>query len=415
MAVVQEMGKPNWVRTCDDLAQHVCTQIKQRSSGYDEIHVVFDRYDLDVSLKASTRARRLGGSTPICYSMTDNTPLSKVPLKKLLSHTNTKDQLTSYFSEKILDTYKESHQTVIVAYKQIAISNKVNIDTLHLHSSHEEADTKLMLHAKHAAETGATSLDIQSPDTDVLVLAIRRYPELHTSTNFITGSSGARRTISLQRLYTKLGARNAASLPGFHAFTGTDQTGRFSGKSKTTCFKTFISSSDDIKDAFCTIGKTILPTEDTHAKLEEFVCQLYASGTLLRDVASLRWRLFCKNQAEGEKLPPTKGALHQATLRAHYQAMIWEADTVPMPNLPDPTDYGWTVNEDVYCAVPTLNPPAPKAVVELIRCQCLRSKCETRCSCKQHNMYCSEMCVCASNIDNCQNKIENASLFGLAK
>ncbi len=66
MAVVQEMGEPNWVRTCDDLAKHFCTQIKQRSSGYDEIHVVFDRYDLDVSLKASTRARRLGGSTPIC-------------------------------------------------------------------------------------------------------------------------------------------------------------------------------------------------------------------------------------------------------------------------------------------------------------------------------------------------------------
>ena len=54
----------------------------------------------------------------------------------------------------------------------------------------------------------------------------------------------------------------------------------------------------------------------------------------MTDVASLRWKLFCRIQAEGEKLPPTKGALHQKIISAHYQAMIWDADVVPISDLP---------------------------------------------------------------------------------
>ena len=42
----------------------------------------------------------------------------------------------------------------------------------------EEADTKIILHALDASAQGATQLSIYSPDTDVLVLALRRYPDL---------------------------------------------------------------------------------------------------------------------------------------------------------------------------------------------------------------------------------------------
>ena len=45
-----------------------------------------------------------------------------------------------------------------------------------LRSTHEEADTKLILHAVHAADRRATRIRIFPPDTDVLVLAIRRQP-----------------------------------------------------------------------------------------------------------------------------------------------------------------------------------------------------------------------------------------------
>ena len=40
-----------------------------------------------------------------------------------------------------------------------------------LNSNHEEADTKLLLHAKHGSENGETTIIIKSLDTDVAILA----------------------------------------------------------------------------------------------------------------------------------------------------------------------------------------------------------------------------------------------------
>lgn len=49
-------------------------------------------------------------------------------------------------------------------------------DVAHLQSNQEEADTKMILHALDATANGATQLQIHSSNTDVLVLALRRYP-----------------------------------------------------------------------------------------------------------------------------------------------------------------------------------------------------------------------------------------------
>ena len=48
----------------------------------------------------------------------------------------------------------------------------------YLDSNQEEADTKLLLHAVDATVSGATRIDIILPDTDVIVLALRRYADL---------------------------------------------------------------------------------------------------------------------------------------------------------------------------------------------------------------------------------------------
>ena len=41
-----------------------------------------------------------------------------------------------------------------------------------LECSHEEADTKILLHAQHAAEAGHRTVSIRSPDTDVAIIAV---------------------------------------------------------------------------------------------------------------------------------------------------------------------------------------------------------------------------------------------------
>jgi hypothetical protein len=68
----------------------------------------------------------------------------------------------------------------------------------YLQSNQEEADTKLLLHALDATAFGATRIHIHSPDTDVLILSLRRYPELCEDTSFVTGIGRNHRVIQLK-------------------------------------------------------------------------------------------------------------------------------------------------------------------------------------------------------------------------
>ena len=42
-------------------------------------------------------------------------------------------------------------------------------------------------------------------------------------------------------------------------------------------------------------------------------------------------------------------------------------------------------------------------MVELVKCSCVASKCSGRCSCKAHNLACTEPCQCEGAEDTCNN------------
>lgn len=164
-------------------------------------------------------------------------------------------------------------------------------------------------------------------------------------------------------------------------------------------------ASTTIVEAFRQLGKSSKPSRDTVTALEEFVCQLYSPGTKMKEVGKLRWHLFKKAQAEAERLPPTAAVLELHILRAHYQAMVWYHDNEPHPNLPSPTEYGWSLENNKYVPVVTSLKPAPEAVIELVRCGCRKTQCiNARCSCRKANMVCTEMCACETFDEICQNK-----------
>ena len=75
-------------------------------------------------------------------------------------------------------------------------------DISYLKSDQEEADTKTVLHALDATANGATKTRIHSSDTDVFILALRRYPDLCQNTVFVTGKGDTRPV-------TRAGARGA--------------------------------------------------------------------------------------------------------------------------------------------------------------------------------------------------------------
>ena len=52
---MQQIGSPSDVKNCADLALYFIGKVDELAAAYDEIHVIFDRYDIDTSLKAATR------------------------------------------------------------------------------------------------------------------------------------------------------------------------------------------------------------------------------------------------------------------------------------------------------------------------------------------------------------------------
>ena len=97
----------------------------------------------------------------------------------------------------------------------------------------------MILHAVNAAEKGFT-VHIYSQDTDVLLLALRRVPQLKNGAALIMGKSDNRQKVLLQPIYDKLGSEKASALVNWHALTGCDTTGHIQGKGKKGCFTAFM-------------------------------------------------------------------------------------------------------------------------------------------------------------------------------
>ena len=94
MAELQCLDKPDWVKNCAQLAEHFVATIEQKYGWRDEVRLIFDRYDVTMSLKKATRENykkvrtlsTIGSQIP---------PKSQVPIKKLLAHNKTKMELTT--------------------------------------------------------------------------------------------------------------------------------------------------------------------------------------------------------------------------------------------------------------------------------------------------------------------------------
>ena len=393
-----KLGKPTWVRTGRDLANHLLEIIDNRSKEFDKVHVIFDRYDLPNSLKESTRQFRQGSNRPMVYQISDEAVIEKITLKQLLGSNVNKESLSIYFASHILECNKDSSKTYVVTSKHECKSNKLSVE--HLTSTQEEADTRVLLHAIDVTETGATSLSIQNPDTDVLVLALWKFTSLCDQTSVVVGTGAKRRSILLLPLYKTLGDLLVAALPGFHAFTGCDQTSTIYGKSKVACWNALMKEDEQVSKAFANVGSSAQVRDDVKKMLELYMCHLSVPSTHVTTVKEMRWFLFSKKQHADEKLPPTKAALEQMIKRANYVALVWKECGTSCPDIPAPTSHGWIHDGDRLQAVPTTLLPAPRAVLELIKCGCRGSCITMSCSCKKHNLKCNDMFGC------CETKCE---------
>ena len=228
---------------------------------------------------------------------------------------------------------------------------------------------------------------------------------------FCTGTGVHRREIDVGLIYKALTPLQAQALPGLHALSGADITGSFAGKGKKSFWKAFKSSSDDVLTALTALGDGPISSNMTSC-LATFICRVYLPDTTENSVGAVRWMMFRAHQKESEKLPPTMDALTHALKRANYQAIIWNNNDAN-PELPCPTEFGWTDDNGRRIPVMTTQPPAPEAVLQLIRCNCVKPLCaSSKCKCKSNNLPCTDLCGCGSDEGDCMNTLLKNVLSG---
>ena len=81
MAELQGLSKPGTVRSCAQLADHFIDTIEQKYGRNAEVRLIFDRYDVAMSLKEATRKKSQRDQDPIYYRITDSTDISKVSMR----------------------------------------------------------------------------------------------------------------------------------------------------------------------------------------------------------------------------------------------------------------------------------------------------------------------------------------------
>ena len=89
--------------------------------------------------------------------------------------------------------YATSHSDV---YK---INDTVVERVFQLQINYEEADTQILLHAKHASLTYPKVL-ISSPDTDVFIICLSVHTRIAANFYFLTGVKSSRRIINVSKV-----------------------------------------------------------------------------------------------------------------------------------------------------------------------------------------------------------------------
>ena len=139
--------------------------------------------------------------------------------------------------------------------------------------------------------------------------------------------------------------------------------------------------------------------------VEKLVCQLFFSNKDICPLRALRWRLFTKKLSKSQQLPPTQAALHQAVFRAHYQLLVWNNDIVLNPVLPSPEGFGWKWEEDKEAWIPVMTtlPPAPEAIIHLVKYA--KERCANNCcKCRKAGLTCTDLFRFSDTKEDCKNK-----------
>lgn len=256
---------------------------------------------------------------------------------------------------------------------------------------HEEADTRIILHAIHASETHRRVV-IASSDTDVAIITLFHRSKISADhIQIATGTGDRKRLVDVNAIHSQLTPEFVKSLPALHAISGCDTTSAFVGKGKATIYN-LVKGDIQLQRALSVIGDEYKLT-DLPSEIEILVCRLYSSKK--QKVDDARVEKFAGKSTE-RQLPPTSDALFYHTQRANYQTAIWKRSHLQDMESPQPAGHGWNLIDGKLTVKWMDKPPAPPSILQSIACGCKKTHCTetSNCSCRKAGLQCTDLCQC---------------------
>ncbi len=241
--------------------------------------------------------------------------------------------------------------------------------------NHEEADTRIFIHIKHASENGMKKILVRTVDTDVVELAIALARKLELDELWVVFGVGKHlRYLPIHKIASSLTEQQCKGLPFFHALTGWK------------CYP-------EATEVFCTLSSPqSMLSEEQSKVLKRFVVIMYSRTAPHQDVNTSRQPMFSQGTRSIESIPPTQAALAQHVRRAAFQAgHVWGRSLDSIQELPSASDWGWFRFSDGWVPNWTSLPEASKACSELIRCGC-KQACWGLCKYTRANLPCTALC-----------------------
>ena len=177
-----------------------------------------------------------------------------------------------------------------------------------------------------------------------------------------------------------LGPDQYVALPMCHAFTGYDTVSSFGGRDNRTAWDTW-KAYEDVTPVFCALAAC--PSSEAIEKWlqppERFVVLLYDRTSSQEYVNEARKELFTQKGRAIDALPPTHAG---HTKRVAYQAgHCWSQAMIGNPEIPCPSDWGWSKKaEGGWEVCWTILPEASQVCRKLIHCGCKKG-CRGQCKC----------------------------------
>jgi len=234
-ALVQTIGKPANARNFGQLAAvFVRSVFSHFSETCSRVDVVFDRYEAS-TVKDGTRLQWTGKSRPIRRKIENSDVPLPVNWKQFIDHPENKQDLENFLSLEIMRRAKSTSQNcdIVTAggfQERTAAESSLGSDVSCLRSTRDEADTRIILHARTLTTQGFQRIVVHSRDTDVLVLLVHFANQLSPEIWFRTGTAKQRTYVAVHSI--NINQALSKTLPAFRALTGCDTVSQLCGSGK---------------------------------------------------------------------------------------------------------------------------------------------------------------------------------------